>query len=174
MQCERCGERLKVSEGRGRRARFCGTACRVAAHRAKRQPLPVELTCRPRWVRHDEAKRPLTIFGTAASVTDARTWTSFERVRSSSVGVGLGIVLGSGLGCIDLDHCISGGVIASWAQEIIARHRGEAYLIERSRSREGIHIFLPMSEARGSKIRDGRNIEVYSQARYIAVTGDRI
>ena len=57
------------------------------------------------------------------------------------------------------------------------RHQraGEAFLIERSMSGEGVHIFLPMPEARGRKIRDGEvSVEIYSRERYIAVTGDRI
>lgn len=38
----------------------------------------------------------------------------------------------------------------------------------------GLHIFLPMPEGRGRKVRDGGvSVEVYSRARYIAVTGDR-
>ena len=133
------------------------------------------MTRRARWVRHDESKVPLTIFGGPASVVDPRTWTTYERAAASSVGAGFGVVLGGGLGCIDLDNCIADGRIAPWAQAIIDEHRNEAVLVERSMSGAGIHVFLPMAEARGRRIVDGeRHIEIYSRERYIAVTGDRI
>lgn len=158
-----------------RDARFCSGACRQKAYRARSKPLPVELTGRARWVRRDADKRPLTVFGDAASVSDSRTWTTYARASRSVVGAGLGIVLGDGLGCIDLDHCIVGGKIAGWAQAIVDGNRNDAVLVERSMSGEGVHIFLPMAEAAGRKVRDGeRNIETYSRGRYIAVTGDRI
>ena len=81
----------------------------------------------------------------------------------------------SDLGCIDLDHAYVGRRLAPWAREIVDRHRSEAFLIERSMSGEGVHIFLPMEEARGRKIRDGEvSVEIYSRERYIAVTGDRV
>lgn len=133
------------------------------------------MTGRARWVRRSVAKVPLTAFGGVASVTDPRTWTTHEKASRSLVGAGMGFVLGDGIGCIDLDHCIRGGKVAPWAQQIIDTHRKDALLIERSMSGEGVHIFLPMAEGPGEKIRDGeRNIEVYSRDRYIAVTGDRL
>lgn len=133
------------------------------------------MTRRNRWVRHDADKVPMTLFGLPASVVDPRTWTTYEKAATSNVGAGLGIVLGDGLGCIDLDHCIVGGKLAGWAREIVDRHRSEAFLIEKSMGGAGVHIFLPMAEARGRRVRDGEvNIEVYSRERYIAVTGDRI
>ena len=133
------------------------------------------MTRRARWVRHDAHKMPMTLFGGPASVVDPRTWTTYEKAAASPVGTGLGIVLGDGLGCIDLDHAYVGGRPAPWAREIVEAHRSEAFLVERSMSGEGVHIFLPMAEARGRKIRDGEvNVEIYSRERYIAVTGDRI
>ena len=116
---------------------------------------------------------PLTIFGTAASVTDPRTWATYEKARAASDRVG--IVLGDGLGCIDLDHCVTDGVVAPWARGVIAQHRDGAHLIELSPSGTGVHIFLPMDEAPGRKIRDGEvQMEIYSRARFMTVTGCRI
>lgn len=171
MKCAVCGFRIPLPHRPD--AKYCRAACRQKAHRARRRPLPAALTTRARWVRHDAEKRPLTLLGTLASVTDPRTWTTYERARTSSVGVGLGVVLGDGLGCIDLDHCLDGGRIAGWARDIVDEHRGAAHLIEVSRSGEGLHIFLPMDEGPGRRVRDGRNVETYSRGRYIAVTGDR-
>lgn len=170
--CPECSERIPLTAAHN--ARFCSGACRQKAYRARSKPLPAALTTRARWVRHDAEKRPLTLFGGLASVTDSRTWTTYAKASASTVGTGYGIVLGDGLGCIDLDHCIDGGKLAPWAQVIVDEHRAEAHLIEVSMSGTGLHIFLPMAEAPGSKIRDGhRSIETYSQGRYIAVTGKR-
>lgn len=127
-----------------------------------------------RWIRHDEQKRPLRADGRGlASVADRRSWASYAEARRSSSGVGLGFMLGGGIGCIDLDHCIDGrGRIAPWAREVIDRHRDEALFIEKSMSGHGVHIFLPLPERPGRRIRDGDvAIEIYSRARYIATTG---
>lgn len=176
--CEACTERLAVTARRD--ARFCSPQCRVRAHRRRHRPLPGELTSRPRWVRWKARERrgrttkvPLTVFGSAASVTDPRTWTTYEKARAG--GVQVGIVLGDGLGCIDLDHCVTDGVVAPWARGVIAQHRADAYLVELSPSGTGVHIFLPMGEAPGRKIRDGEvQMEIYSRARFMTVTGRRI
>lgn len=173
--CEQCGAEMPQL-GYGRVRRYCSGACRQRGYRARRarSAIPVEMTSRARWVRHDAEKVPLTIFGGAASVSDPRTWTTYTKAAASPVGVGLGFVLGDGIGCIDLDHCIERGRVVAWAQEVIDEHRGDALMIERSRSGQGVHIFLPMAEGPGRRIRDGRNIEMYSRGRYIAVTGDLI
>lgn len=169
-----CGVKLPVPEGRSRPRKYCSPKCRQKAFRERNRPLPAAMTSRTRWVRHDDEKRPLTLFGSAASVSDPRTWTTYAKASASTVGVGVGIVLGDGLGCIDLDGCIVDGVVAPWAQAIVDEHRAEAALVERSMSGRGLHIFLAMDEGPGSRIRDGRNIETYSRGRYIAVTGDRL
>src|SRR5690606_1666864 len=97
-----CGERLTIA-GRGRTPRYCSARCRVAAHRARW--IPVELTSRARWVRH-EGKRPITPAGRAASSTDPRTWSTYREAARSKAGDGLGFVLGAGIGCLDLDNCL--------------------------------------------------------------------
>lgn len=171
--CDSCSARIPLTASH--RARFCSGACRQKAYRRRsKRGLPAEMTSRHRWVRHDENKVPMTLFGGPASVVDPRTWTTYEKAAASSVGTGLGIVLGDGLGCLDLDHCITGGRLAPWAREIVDAHRDAAVFIEESMSGTGLHIFLPMVEAKGSRVRDGeRNIETYSRERYMAVTGKR-
>lgn len=159
---------------RRRDARYCSSACRQRAYRRRQGPIPAALTCRPRWVRHDAHKVPLTLFGGPASVVDPRTWTTYAKAAASPVGTGLGIVLGDGLGCIDLDDCFDGRRLAPWAREIVDEWKDRAVFIEESMSGRGLHIFAPMPEARGSRVRDGeRSIEIYSRERYIAVTGKR-
>ena|SRR5690625_1055631 len=172
MTCEQCSGRIPLP--RRADARYCSAACRQRAYRRRsRRGIPAEMTARPRWVRHDASKMPMTLFGRPASVVDPRTWTTYEKAAASTVGTGLGIVLGDGLGCIDLDHCFVGGKLAAWAKAIVDEHRNDAVLIEKSMSGAGVHLFVPMAEAKGRRIRDGEvNIEIYSRDRYIAVTGD--
>lgn len=154
-------------------ARYCSGRCRQAAYRARRaaEPaLPRELTGRDRWVRR-QRKRPLTVRGAAASVTNPRTWSSYAAARSSAKGDGIGFVLGDGVGCIDLDHCLVDGEVLPWAQEIL--DRCPPTYVEVSMSGTGLHIFglLPPGAGRGQRGGDG--IEWYSTGRYIAVTGER-
>lgn len=178
--CQQCEGPLPAQERQGRPSVYCTTRCRVAAHRARKRlaarEMPTVMKRRRRWIRHDELKRPLTTHGWFASVNKPHTWTSHERAKTSEVGVGMGFVLGDGIGCIDLDHCIDArGRLEPWAQRYVDRWREDAIMIERSRSGRGVHIFVWMEETKGRMIRlPGQSIEIYSWRRFIAVTGDRI
>lgn len=181
MTCEQCGGKVAVPERQGRRARFCSNACRQRAYRARRSGVPVCMRERVRWVRWVERRRgakmtkvPLSLSGHDLDVRDSRRWVSFDEARRSKVGTGFGIVLGDGLGCIDLDEALDAtGQIRPWAQEVVNGYADDSILTEVSVSGRGLHVFLPMSEGPGKRIRDGeRNIEIYSSPnRYIAVTG---
>lgn len=165
-RCEHC--EIELYSFRSSRARFCSTRCRVASHRAQR-PLPAELTSKSNWIRHDERKRPLTTAGRAASTATSNTWTTYANAAASTVGTGMGFVLdGTGIGCIDLDDAFqTDGQLYPWAAQILADNRGT--FVETSLSGNGIHIWGYMAPTRGRRIRDGRNIEVYSMGRYIAL-----
>lgn len=186
QSCGHCGASMKLYRAG---ARYCSGACRVAAHRARKKAaepvpesvLPVEMTSSPRWVRWElqdrggrTTKVPLRAdSGHLASVSVPNSWTSYEAAVASQHGDGIGWVLGNGIGCIDLDHCIDGrGALADWAREIVDEHREDALLIEVSQSGRGLHIFRPMARGRG-RVRPG--VEVYppDSGRYIAVTGRR-
>lgn len=176
-----CGEELAIGIRQGRPRRYCSAPCRKRAWR-QRRAVPRKMRATPRWVRwtleprRDKlTKVPRQLNGRHASSTDPRTWTTFAAARSSSLGEGIGWVLGEGIGCIDLDDCIIDGRLQPWAEEIIRKYRRRALLIERSWSGEGVHIFMRMKPGAGRRIRDGRNIEVYppDSGRYIAVTGRR-
>ena len=128
----------------------------------------------PRWVRYSRRKAPLQASGRAASVTDSRTWGTWESARRSTVGSGPGFVLaGDGIMCIDLDDCLTGGELADWAKEIV--QRCSSTYIEISPSGDGLHILGYGSVNRGRRIRDLRlgNVEVYGDGRYVTVTGNR-
>lgn len=137
------------------------------------------MTEKTRWIRWKLVNRkgratkvPLTIADRAASSTGASTWSAFPEAAASSVGAGLGFVLGDGVGCIDLDRCVTDGVVADWASEIL--DRCPPTFIEVSQSGEGLHIFGLLPEGAGRNIRRGDTaVEFYSVGRYIAMTGDR-
>ncbi|MCQ9367352.1 hypothetical protein NQ036_03705 [Brevibacterium sp. 91QC2O2] len=168
-KCE-CGKDIAPA-GRGRIPRYCSNACRQRAYRARRaagpQALPERMTSRARWTRA-AGKRPLTVRGRPASSTNSWTWTTFDQVQDGP-GDGYGIMLGGGLACWDLDHCIDdAGALAAWAADLLAGIPDPVWA-EVSLSGRGLHIFVEAPEARGR--RDG-NIEYYSRARFIRVTGN--
>jgi primase-polymerase (primpol)-like protein len=129
------------------------------------------MTSLPRFVRYTSRKVPRTVAGSSASSIDPATWSSYAAAEASTVGEGIGFVLGDGIGCLDLDHCISNGELEPWADVLLAANRNT--YAEISRSGEGLHIFGYLPEGPGRLVRDGRNIEVYSTGRYIALTGNR-
>jgi primase-polymerase (primpol)-like protein len=101
------------------------------------------------------------------------TWCSYRDAARSSVGVGVGFVLnGDGVACIDLDHCLAGGRVAPWAQDVL--DRVPPTYVEVSPSGTGLHVFGFAVVGRGRHVNfeDGR-AEVYDRGRYIAVTGER-
>jgi len=116
-------------------------------------------------VRHDR-KRPVTTAGAPASSTDPATWATYTAAKRSKVGDGLGYVLGDGIGCLDLDHCLVDGKPNELAREVLARLPG-AY-VEISPSGDGLHVWGTAPEQPG-RVRDG--VEAYSVGRYITVTG---
>lgn len=119
-----------------------------------------------RWTRCS-GKRPITTEGRAASSTDETTWTTFKAVYGGP-GDGYGVMLGDGLACLDLDHCLTGTELADWAKNEIDKIKSPIW-IERSISGDGIHVFF---EGYGtSSKRPG--VEVYYHSRFIRVTGDK-
>ncbi|MEU0940502.1 DNA primase [Embleya sp. NPDC005971] len=174
--CERCEgvlpKRARVD------ARFCGDACRQAAHRARhtasapRPCVPRELAEAPRWVRYSHKKVPLRPDGRGvASSVNPRTWSTYDRALASTEGVGAGFVLtGDGIVCVDLDHCWSGGVLAPWARRIVDR-AGSTWM-EVSPSGDGLHIWgrAHMTSGRVVNVPGGGKAEIYPNGRYITVT----
>ena len=168
--CKHCGETFFAEGARGRTPTYCSHRCRQAAYRArvKARPRPVfpeEMIEEPRWTRAD-GKRPIRTDGRAASSVNPATWTSYSNVQQGP-GDGYGFMLGGGYGCIDLDHCLTGGKLTPLAARILKKNP-EAF-VEISTSGTGLHVFGLLPEAVGRK-RDG--IEVYSVARFIKVTGN--
>jgi AAA domain len=119
-------------------------------------------------------KVPYRLNGGHASSTDSATWCSYAEAQAA-VGsfTGVGVMMGEGLGCVDLDHCVepSTGKIMPWAREIII---GLDSYSEFSPSGTGVHIL-------GDEIRlpgTGRKrpyetgaVELYDTARFLTFTG---
>lgn|SRR5690606_2259463 len=174
--CEHCDGPMPIMARS--HAKTCSPRCRKALSRAAaRNPLPVELTTRDRWIRRDAKKVPLTSAGMAASSTDPRTWSTYKDAAASTAGVGLGFVLSDedDIVCLDLDHCLNPltGRLAPWALAIL-RDAGATY-VEVSPSGDGLHIWGRAHVRQGRRIRrpDGTAVEVYGTGRYIAMTGRR-
>jgi len=119
-------------------------------------------------------KVPYQLNGTHASSTDPTTWCTYSEAQAA-VGsfTGAGVVMGQGLGCVDLDHCVdpSTGKIAPWAREIII---GLDSYSEFSPSGTGVHILgndihLP-GKGRKRPYESGA-VEVYDVARFLTFTG---
>ncbi|HEY9370159.1 bifunctional DNA primase/polymerase [Streptomyces sp.] len=166
-------------------ARFCGATCRKRSSRARlaarqervaaeRQArIPVELTSRPRWVRHKD-KVPMRTDGRFASVNDPSSWADFAAACASRTGDGVGFVLTAGdrMVVVDLDHAVEDGRVLPWAQRIVDQ-LPPTYM-ERGRSGSGLHLWFRGAVAHGRRIRRGElAFEVYSDRRYIIV-GDRV
>jgi primase-polymerase (primpol)-like protein len=154
---------------RGRIPTYCSGRCRAAASRQRRtEAIPAELRTGTRWTRRD-GKRPVTTSGAPASTTDPGTWSSYAEVVRSTAGTGLGIMLGDGLGCYDLDH-VTDEQAAVFAATIVE----PVVYAERSMSGDGVHLFVRTDEGPGWKRTiDGISVERYTRARFIAVTGKR-
>lgn len=154
-------------------AKFCSQKCGTYY---RRRTFPKLMTVKDRWIRWDHVggrKMPLKLNGRAASSTNPDTWSTYAEAKASTVGVGLGYVLGDGIGCWDLDDCLHDGKLEPWAREVLDSIP-DPLMIEVSQSGNGVHVFVRAEEAKGTVIRDGRNIEFYSKGRYIAVTGLRL
>lgn len=104
------------------------------------------------------------------------TWSDFESaVAVMSHYSGIGFCLSDDIVGIDLDHCISDGVITDAANEILSAFSG-AYA-EISPSGEGIRIFCAGRIQKAGKGRgNDKWIEVYQHpsSRYLTVTGNVI
>lgn len=162
-RCEECGAYIGVSQAHGgSRMRYCSPACKQRAYR-ERQAIAAELKAMPRWARA-AGKRPIMPDGSPASTTDPTTWSPYDMVVSGA-GDGLGIMLGDGLACYDLDHCLGSDRMS----ELLDRVKEPIIFAEVSVSGAGLHIFV-QSDAKSYK-RDG--IEFYSHSRFIRMTGRR-
>ncbi|QWW20141.1 hypothetical protein I6B53_03320 [Schaalia sp. 19OD2882] len=124
----------------------------------------------PRWVNHLD-KRPINPrTGQAASSTNPATWGTYDAARERDPEH-LGYVLGAGIGCIDLDHCLDeDGTPNEATVELLDFYAGS--YVEASPSGRGLHIWGTSCERPGfRRTWKGQSVEFYSVGRYITVTG---
>ncbi|MFT3666319.1 DUF5906 domain-containing protein [Piscinibacter sp.] len=152
--------------------------------------IPQELRERPQWLlagpnARGELKVPTSITPDgrfhAGSSTNPATWLSFDRAADAAWahGLGIGYVLSAGdpYTCIDLDVRNGNNYPDEpdrWTPQedlhLYARMiEGFDSYCERSQSGQGLHIWVRGKIGAGRK-RNG--VEVYSQERFIACTGD--
>jgi primase-polymerase (primpol)-like protein len=171
--CVQCGAAMAGELRSGPTRRLCSARCRKAASRA-RQVLPTQLLDRDRWVMWKRiyrggvpTKMPIQPTGKPASSTDPATWSTWSRVKPAACK---GYVLGEGIGCIDLDHCLVDGEPTPAAAKFLAAL--PPTYIEISPGGDGLHIWGRMPEGRGRRTvtSEGLRIEKYSVGRYITVT----
>lgn len=136
--------------------------------------IPAKMRAERRWVTWNPVRRgaritkiPAQPNGAFASSTAPLTWSTWEQVESFDRH---GFMLGGGWACLDLDHCLIDGELTDVAREVIDLI-GPTW-IEVSPSGDGLHVWMRSNESAGRvlKIR-GQAVEVYSQGRYITVTG---
>lgn len=144
----------------------------------------------PRWVlwgysvvNGRKTKVPYQRDGSKASTDDPTTWARLSELRDAVHKFdGVGVVLGEGLGGVDLDACIDqDGALEPWAEEIIDRLDTYA---ETSPSGRGIKLLLRYDgeAGKGSSVQWGepvpmpdgdgksREIALFTRGRYFTVT----
>lgn len=112
--------------------------------------------------------------GYKASPTNSKHWTSYEEaITAFEFGDfnGIGFVLSpeDNLVFIDIDNCIIDGELNPFAEEILAMFP-DTYA-EISQSETGLHIICKGQICKAIKRKE---IEIYSEGRYLAFTGNAI
>jgi len=146
--------------------------------------IPTWLRSIPRWVLWREVngkKVPCSVRnGCKISITKQENCWSFAQAveaLKSQPASGIGIVLnGDGLVAVDLDDCLTQDAQLMPGVQDLLDQLGAEY-VEVSPSGRGLHVFgfsnEPSHNGVNSKIA-GIKVELYSDLRYVTVTGDRI
>lgn len=150
------------------------------------QNIPPLLRSRNNWIvwkligKTDEVKGTKVPYQTKnpylkASTTDPNTWSSFgEAIAIANLhglpGVGYVFTEEQNIVAIDIDSCIINGEPDENAKQLLELFKGKTY-IEKSVSGTGYHILCKGKVPENRKI---KTIEVYTQGRYFAITGDLV
>ncbi len=113
-----------------------------------------------------------------ASPTDKTTWGTLESaLRALATGNyrGIGFMLShSPFTGVDLDHCIEGGTVQPWAQEIIkAMDTYGEYSPSWNKKEEtgGVHLLVEGNPPGSKKV---GNVEVYGEKHYLTITTNHL
>lgn len=149
--------------------------------------VPRELKIRPNWVLWKLemkdgrlTKIPYQKDGIyRASSTNSRTWCTYSEATEGLCECphmnGLGFVLdkSSRIVFADIDHCIDeNGTLSDIAKDILSAFEGKTF-VEVSQSGSGLHI-LALGEIPRSFKNSKLGVEMYSDGRYIAFTGNAL
>ena len=140
--CPTCGSPLPPPS-RGRAPRYCTSACRQRAYRARTRPaFPASLAAEPRWARR-AGDRPILADGKSVSTHDPADWSPLADVQAWPGGYGL--MLGAGLTGWTFPQCLTGDQIAGWAAAIVraAFDGGHALWLERASTSLHMVVFVP-------------------------------
>lgn len=153
----------------------------ISVERGRDQPpagggedqIPAELRALRRWTRHDH-KRPIMTNGKPAWGTDPTTWTTYAKAKASKAGDGLGFVLnGDGIAGLDLNHCVTDGVVSPGAQTILEL-LPDTYA-ELSPSGQGVRLFCYATVTKGRRFfSHDVEMEICGTRRFLTVTGNRL
>lgn len=163
-----------------------GAAVKPQPLELRPEAIPAELRALDRWVCWSYSwkpgnngrdgkwtKLPKQINDRMASSTDPSSWTTFDAaVRAQAFspafdGAGVTMVPEDDLVGIDLDHCVTDGVVEPWAQTIVD---AVGSYTEVSPSGTGLRIILRGRKPEGSASKRGP-IECYEHGRYLTMTG---
>lgn len=142
------------------------------------QFIPEYMKSLPQWVVwHLEGTKKLPYsanYDGLASSTNPKTWCNYEKaVNALNTGnyTGIGFVFSESdnLAFIDLDHCFEDDKLLPLAQNIL-NNFSDTY-VELSQSKSGIHIIACGSIPKSIKTAE---VEIYSNGRYCAITGNAI
>lgn len=114
-------------------------------------------------------KVPYNPRGRKASATDPATWATLPEVARATGFSGIGIVVAHPLLAVDLDDVLHDGRVTDCAAlEFIGR--ADSYT-EISPSGAGLHVYLLLTEPLRLKRNRSGHYEVYTNARFMTVTG---
>jgi hypothetical protein len=142
--------------------------------------ISLELKRYDQWVVWKDGKVPYdpTRPNTKGNVADNCTWGSFyqaEAAYSEGGWLGIGFVLtGNGIAGVDLDNCVVDGIPKKEAVKLLADL--DAAYIEYSPSGNGLRAFgfaKNLDKGVNGQL-DGLSVELYSDKRYLTVTGHAI
>lgn len=144
--------------------------------------IPEELRSRDQWIlwkrinKGDRVlKMPFSVGGSVASVNDIPSLSTFDKCCESLESYdGLGFVLtGDDLVAIDIDDCFDGKSITNPEIRQIIKSFNETYM-EISPSGRGVRIMCRGEWPKdGSRCAiDGHSLEVYTNRRYVTITGN--
>ena len=146
--------------------------------RLQRSPdqLPSSLKHLNQWCISGHDKLPLNKDGYKISVTDPSNYLSFdEAVAASSkltCAAGVGFVLtGSNVVVVDVDHCYNEGKLNDVAMELMGLL---PTYVELSQSKTGLHLIYLDNQIPPDFSGKKGVVEIYSNKRYIALTGWKI